>query len=216
MGPAAEARTESREGITIAIIANLRRALAARQPRLLSAASKTRAAVAAILHEQTPAPRLLFIERAECEGDPWSGHLAFPGGRVEADDRNPRAATERETLEEIGLDLRPAECLGQLDDLTGSTLPVLVSAFVYRIASPVAFALSPEVEQAFWVPVDRLLDPGRHAERRFPFRGLEDRVLPAIDLLGPGRPVLWGITYRFVAQLLQLTGHELPRPDEKF
>jgi len=201
--------------LSIFTIARLRRVLKTRRPRLISETEKTRAAVAVVLHQTGTGLRLLFIERAECEGDPWSGHIAFPGGRLEEGDQNGRAAAERETLEEIGLDLGAAEYLGQLDDLTGSALPVLVSAFVYQVAPPGDFALSSEVKHAFWVPVEDLLDPERHLERRFPFRGLEDRILPAVYLLGPGRPLLWGITYRFVSRLLQLMGHELPQPDPK-
>ena len=63
---------------------------------------------------------------------------------------------------------------------------------------------------AFWTPVDVLLEPQRQLRRTFPFRGLEGREYPALDLLGPGRPVLWGLTYRFTAQLLRLAGHCLP------
>ena len=40
------------------------------------------AAVALVLRVgETGALELLFIKRAEFEGDPWSGHVAFPGGR---------------------------------------------------------------------------------------------------------------------------------------
>jgi 8-oxo-dGTP pyrophosphatase MutT (NUDIX family) len=152
---------------------------------------------------------LLFIERAEHPGDPWSGHLAFPGGRVEAQDADPRGAAQRETAEETGLDLGRAAYLGQLDDLTGANLPVLVSGFVYHLLTPTdPLALSSEVRQAFWKPLEELLEPARQVERTFDFRGAQRRFA-AIDLLGPGRPVLWGITYRFVSHLLALLGHPL-------
>ena len=107
--------------------------MAAHRPRLISGDGRSHAAVAIVLHENAGGLRLLFIERSEREGDPWSGHIAFPGGRVETVDRGPRATAERETVEEIGLDLRPAEYLGRLDDITGATLPVLVSGFVYSV-----------------------------------------------------------------------------------
>lgn len=195
-------------------LASLRPALSTYQPRLVEISGQPRAAVALIFHEPEDELRLLFIERTQHQADPWSGHLAFPGGRLEAEDPNLRAAAERETREELGLDLGSAEFLGRLDDLTGATLPVLISAFVYAVENPGPLVLNPEVKEAFWVPVSRLLDPTRQRECRFPFRGLEHRLMPAIDLLGPGRPLLWGITYRFVARLLELNGYLLPRPDE--
>ena len=179
--------------------------MAAHRPRLISGDGRSHAAVAVVLHGNAGGIRLLFIERSEREGDPWSGHLAFPGGRVETTDRGPRAAAERETIEEIGLDLRPAEYLGRLDDITGATLPVLVSGFVYSVAHPGRLEPNPEVREAFWIPVDDLLDSKRHVQYSFRYNGTE-RLHPAIDLLGPERPLLWGITYRFVVQFLQLTG----------
>lgn len=189
--------------------AQIQRLLEGRRPRLLPAQGKERAAVALLLRADESGLSLLFIERAEHPGDPWSGHLAFPGGRTEPQDADPRAAAQRETAEEIGLDLARAAYLGRLDDLTGATLPVLVSGFVYHVDQAGPLALSREVRQVFWVPLEILLDPGRQVERTFDFSGAERRF-PGIDLLGPDRPVLWGITYRFVAHLLQLLGHQLP------
>jgi 8-oxo-dGTP pyrophosphatase MutT (NUDIX family) len=191
-------------------IDNFRTPLASHRPQLATRTEKTPAAVAMVFHAHHDELRLLFIERTRQEGDPWSGHIAFPGGRLEEEDADLRAAAERETLEEVGLDLDPAEYLGRLDDLTGSSLPVQVAGFAYCVEEFGALTSNDEVQEAFWVPIGHLLDPERHLEKQFPFRGLENRVLPAIDILGPGRPVLWGITYRFVSQLFELAGHSLP------
>ena len=191
-------------------LADIRRVMAAHRPQLISGDSKGRAAVAVILHEGATELQALFIERAERAGDPWSGHMAFPGGRVAARDQNFRLAAERETFEEIGLDLRSAEYLGRLDDLAGTTLPILVSGFVYRVEHPGHFELNCEVRDAFWIPLNDLTDSKRHVERRFQYRG-EEHLLPAVDLLGPERPVLWGLTYRFVTQFLELLGHKIPK-----
>ena len=194
-------------------IADVERIMAAHHPRLRTADDRRCAAVAAIFNEGSEGLRLLFIERAKREGDPWSGHLAFPGGRIEEGDSGPRAAAERETLEEIGLDLRSAECLGRLDDVVGTSLPILVSGFVYGVERFGRFELSDEVRDAFWVHVEDLIDPERHVERIFSYRGFEE-TLPAIDLLGPERPVLWGLTYRLVTRFLHVVGYEIPRmPD---
>ena len=186
------------------------RALAAHTPRLIAAADKMPAAVAMVLRSGSPVAELLFIERTRHPHDPWSGHIAFPGGRVEPDDPDLCHAAMRETGEEVGLTLDRGQLLGRLSDLSGASLPVCVAGFAF--AAPVGSELCPneEVEDAFWVPVDRLLESARQLVKAFPFPGLEGRAFPAIDLLGPGRPVLWGLTYRFSIQLMQLVGHPLP------
>ena len=189
------------------MLTGIGRRMASHRPRIWSGDDKVPAAVAAILCEQAGQACLLFIERAEFAGDPWSGHIAFPGGRLEPDDGQARAAAERETLEEVGLDLSVATYLGRLDDLTGEALPVAVAGFVYRVELPAVLQLSSEVSQAFWVPLIRLVEPARQVEHTCSADGGAG-VSPAIDLLGPGRPLLWGITYRFVAQLLRFAAWE--------
>jgi 8-oxo-dGTP pyrophosphatase MutT (NUDIX family) len=175
--------------------------LAQHQPYLVGATDKTRAAVAVVLGPTPEGLQLLFIERAQHPDDPWSGHIAFPGGRIETDDPSPRAAAERETLEEVGLDLSNAEYWGRVDDLTGHMLPVVVSGFVYCLKTPAALTLNHEIESAFWARADQLRDPGKRTQYRMQRRG-EEQAFPALDLLGPNRPLLWGITFRIVRQLV--------------
>lgn len=191
-------------------VADIRATLAAREPRAVADDERYRAAVAAILHEEDGhASRLLVIERARRRGDPWSGDLAFPGGRVKVADADERAAAERETLEEVGLDLTAAEYLGRLDDLDTNVLPMTVAGFVYTVDEMASLELSDEVHAAFWAATNDLVDAGRQRQHRL-LRGDRERHFPAIDLLGPGRPLLWGVTYRFVRDLLAMAGHELP------
>ena len=175
--------------------------LAQHQPHLVGSTDKTRAAVAVVLGPTPEGLQLLFIERAQHPDDPWSGHIAFPGGRIEADDPSPRAAAERETLEEVGINLSTAECWGRVDDLTGHMLPVVVSGFVYRLETPAALVLNHEIESAFWAGADQLRDPGKRTQYRLRRRG-EEQTFPALDLLGPNRPLLWGLTFRIVRQLI--------------
>ena len=175
--------------------------LAQHQPYLVGATDKTRAAVAVVLGPTPAGLQLLFIERAQHPDDPWSGHIAFPGGRIEEDDPSPRAAAERETLEEVGLDLSGAEYWGRLDDLTGYMLPVVVSGFVYCLKTPAALTLNHEIGSAFWAGADQLRDPTKQTQYRLQRRD-EEQVFPALDLLGSGRPLLWGLTFRIVRQLI--------------
>lgn len=182
---------------------HIRSNLAQRTPRLQETGHN--AAVAAIFRPDDDDVQLLFIERARADGDPWSGHIAFPGGRVEADDVDLRATAERETREEIGLHLADAHYLGRLDDLQGTSLPVQVAAFVYIVDNDIELDLNREVYRAFWRPLRALCDPSRQCQHL-----AKAHPMPAIDLLGPERPLLWGITYRFTAQLTALLGNPLP------
>ncbi len=183
------------------------KSLSAHQPNICPETDKTRAAVAAIFHLRPDDLYLLFIERAAHPNDPWSGHIAFPGGTTEPDDPDLKHTAERETREELGLDLRRAPYFGRLDDVAGATLPIRVACFVYAIHQSVAFAPNAEVRDVFWTPFAHLADPDRR--QRLTLEGWHN--MPAIDLLGTNRPVLWGLTYRMVAQLAGFAGIDLPR-----
>lgn len=179
----------------------IRQAFALRAPRLLAADGRRQAAVALVLRSGTAGLELLFIRRAQHQGDPWSGDLAFPGGKVDAEDAGPRPAAEREAREELGLDLGGAEYLGRLDDILGDFLPVLISCFVYHLPAPQPLRCNHEVRDFHWLPLAQILEPERHRPATIRYRG-EEGSHPSIDLLGPDHPPLWGITYRLLTQFL--------------
>ncbi len=189
---------------------DIRETLAGRRPRLQSEVDRKHAAVAMVLTGPAEDLQMLFIQRSSHPDDPWSGNLAFPGGKIDPEDPAPRMAAERETLEEVGLDLLHGDYLGRLDDITGAYLPVLISCFVYHLDRPVSLTLNHEASDGFWFPLEKLLDPARHQVAAIPWGG-KSRHVVAIDLLGPGRPVLWGITYRLVKQFVGILGRDFPR-----
>ncbi len=186
-------------GPEMTTITDIERALDGHKPDLLDSCGGTPAAVALILHEEFSDIRMLLIERAKHEKDPWSGNIGFPGGKVEKTDADARMAAERETLEEIGLDLSRGRFLGRLSDIAAAHLPVCVSCFVFGVGSVGPLRLSDEVDDAFWIPLDELYDPARHGEYAIRFDG-RTMTRPAIRLPQPGKPLLWGITYRLVMQ----------------
>ncbi len=165
-----------------------------------------KAAVALLIERSCESCRILFIERATHPGDPWSGNIGFPGGKVEKSDVDTRHAAERETMEELGVDLGKAEYLGRLSDLDGTHLPVLLSCFVYGVLEEnVEFTLSEEVKDVFWLTIEELTDPVRQGMHAFTFAG--DRFeSPCIRLPYDDKPVLWGLTYRLVKEFLEKTG----------
>lgn len=174
----------------------IRQALAARRPTVLPV-DRPHAAVALLLVDTPATPEALFIMRARFDHDPWSGDIGFPGGRVAAGESDPRTTAERETREELAVELAAAEYLGRLDDLYGATLPILVSCFIYAAPVRPYLSLNREIASTFWVPLDRLLEPSRHRLERFVYRG-RPTTQPVVDLLGAGEPLLWGITYRLL------------------
>jgi 8-oxo-dGTP pyrophosphatase MutT (NUDIX family) len=192
----------------------VRRALAAHRP--VPRAAPARAAVAVVLRAGAAgASEVLLIERALKDGDPWSGHMAFPGGRQDPGDPDPRFTAERETFEEVGLDLRRgAELLGQLDDLegrhAGRPAGLAISAFVYHVSeAPPLVVQSEEVQSAFWVPVALLAEPARHVAYLMRHE-LGSFDMPGIRVGDADSHVVWGLTYRFLESFLDLLGRPLP------
>ncbi|PLX88594.1 MAG: CoA pyrophosphatase [Desulfuromonas sp.] len=181
----------------------IKKSLAAHRPVFSREPDKQHASVALILRDGELGPEVLFIRRAEHDDDPWSGDVAFPGGRIEQHDEDPRQAAERETREEIDLDLAQADYLGQIDDIQGAYLPVRISCFVFRLATTPQLNHNYEVVDTFWVPLKVLQDPARNREELFTYRA-ETRSHPIIDLSGYSERVLWGITYRLIQQFFTL------------
>jgi 8-oxo-dGTP pyrophosphatase MutT (NUDIX family) len=190
----------------------IRSGLARHAPATVPSEGLRQAAVAMVLREAARGPEVLFIERAEREGDPWSGHMAFPGGRFDPGDADLRHAAERETREEVGLELAGAEPLGRLDDLQGhraAGVPsIMIAAFVYHLPETPPLRLNHEVQDVFWFPLQGLHEATRHVEH--PLGARLGRSMPGIEVGQPGRHVVWGLTYRFLEVFFEIVGRPLP------
>jgi 8-oxo-dGTP pyrophosphatase MutT (NUDIX family) len=164
-----------------------------------------RAAVALVVREGQDGLELLLIKRAEVDGDPWSGHVALPGGREEAEDASLEDTAVRETLEETGIDLRRyGRIVWALDELQprGGT-PIVVQPYVATVGADLPpLELSDEVSAAFWVPLSTFTAPGASVEYTVVVRGVELKV-PSFR---HGEYVVWGMTERILRQLVELVG----------
>ena len=187
-------------------LGHLTNSLTERPPRELDLGPVKRAAVAAVFREGTDGAELLFIQRAAQPHDPWSGQIAFPGGREEDIDESLSATAVRETDEELGLDLRASgRPLGPLDPLRARSrrkiTPLVIHPFAWILegASPELHRVpNDEVASAFWFPLRHLVDPARHFNYEAE-RAEAPYTFPAIDL-GEDR-VLWGLTHRMVMEM---------------
>jgi 8-oxo-dGTP pyrophosphatase MutT (NUDIX family) len=115
-------------------------------------------------------PTVLLTERASNLRD-HSGQIAFPGGKIDADDPSPLDTALREADEEIGLDRRLVRPLGYLDSYLSSS---------GYIAFPAVGVVTPrfeltlnrhEVADVFEVPLEFLLDTRNHRYESAFYRG---------------------------------------------
>lgn len=174
------------------------------------------AAVAAILRPSADGrdAELLFIRRAERASDPWSGHIAFPGGRREQEDAGLLATAIRETMEEVAIDLNRATRVARLPDVPAFTRSkrgaLTVAAWVFVIERDVVAVPNEEVAEILWIPFGRLL----RGEGRGTFLWTWDQKtieLPCFRF-GPAAHVLWGLTLRLVETMLDALGPEDDTP----
>lgn len=167
------------------------------------------AAVSVVARSAPHGPEVLLIKRAVADRDPWSGHMAFPGGKRESVDRHLLDTARRETREETGLVLpeTPPDWVGRLPGVTprGSGLlpPLVVTPFLFRVTpNATARIASREVQRVHWVPLRQLADPGREGTYRLPI-GNAVRSFPSIDVLDEQ---VWGLTWRILDGLMDAMG----------
>jgi 8-oxo-dGTP pyrophosphatase MutT (NUDIX family) len=172
-----------------------------------SPSEEPRAAVAAILREPHGAEsaELFFIRRAEQPNDPWSGHVAFPGGRREEQDRSLLETAIRETREEVGIELEVSDCVARLPDVPAFTRSkkgrLVVSVFVFVLKREVEVVpQSGEVATTLWVPLALLASGVGKETFELDYDG-KTFQLPYV-YLQPGEHRLWGMTYGMLISLL--------------
>jgi 8-oxo-dGTP pyrophosphatase MutT (NUDIX family) len=173
----------------------------------------THAAVALVLAGEAANLSVCLILRATRESDRWSGHVALPGGRVDPRDLSPRAAAIRETREEVGIRLGRSSYLGSLGaqpiSRDGKPGDISLSSYVFYVGE-VLKQLTPnhEVAEAFWAPLQHLLDP-RNAGYTPTSRDGVPYDSPAVVYQGHH---IWGLTYRVLTAFFERLQLRIARP----
>lgn len=170
------------------------------------ASAPRHASVCVLVAEADPTPHICFIRRARWDGDPWSEHIAFPGGSRTGDE-TALETVRREVREEVGVAIEEEAELMQLPQLrvrlAGKEKLLLLDSFVCHLTGPPPpLQCSPEVASAFWTPVSELW-----SARNLDHLVLGDRgdmlVYPAIRL---PQGTVFGITLRVLTLLSDQLG----------
>lgn len=182
--------------------------LSAHEPALLNVDRDRHGAVAMILRPGSRGNEVLFIERTRVDTDPWSGQMAFPGGIVEDEDPDARRAAERETLEEVGIDLTEATFMGRLDDVQGRrrahNIGIVVSGFVYFDGRGQRTVPNYEVADIVWEPLATFMDADSFAYARY--APAPDERFPGVRVGHRDHQIVWGLTRRFLMSFFEIVG----------
>jgi 8-oxo-dGTP pyrophosphatase MutT (NUDIX family) len=185
-------------------VEQIRARLAQHRPARVEDEKVARASVAVVLGAGDRGVELLLIQRATRDNDPWSGHIALPGGRRDPSDVDAIATAVRETCEEVGIDLAiDAEPIGGLDELRAVArnrpLDLVISPLVFALHRPVTLALSArEVESAVWVPLSFLAS----GQARATYRRTLDGVASEFPAFRYEQYTIWGLTHRILEGFL--------------
>jgi len=171
-----------------------------------------RSAVAMILQVREGELHICMIKRAERKGDPWSGQMAFPGGRMDKTDAHGFAVAVRETEEEVGLTLGPTDqCIGRLSDINArphkGAFGMAVSPFVFRLEREVSYTPNYEVAEVVWVPLEFLLNTDNREKMVWEFKGAS--ISMPCYFFGERR--IWGLSLMMLDELMDLVEGQNPR-----
>ena len=175
------------------------------RPELNQGSTDRKAAVAIALSEGSDGVQMLMIKRAVREGDPWSGHMGFPGGRRDPDDASCLACATRETREEIGLDLdEHGSLLCELSDVNTGWRPdrpeMLIAPYVYWLERVPSLTLNHEVDDVVWVPMAFLRDTSNRQALQWEWRG---RAIES-DAYYYHDNQIWGLSLMMIDELLDI------------
>ena len=154
------------------------------------------AAVALLLRPIGQDLKVLFVKRVKNPTDPWSGQMAFPGGKRDAKDQSQTETVVRETLEETNINLLDrCRFLGVMETLRSTQRPEMkVLPFVVLLQHEPLIKMSEELEEFVWISLEELVQ--HKGTVKFSFG-----ESPAYLV---GDSVIWGLTYRILEKFVHI------------
>lgn len=136
-----------------------------------------------------------LVKRAEVDDDPWSGDMAFPGGKKNPQDETVIDTAVREVLEETSIDLRDRQVIGFMQPVYSAVRKTLaVQPVVYRYDETPEVILNYELTKYLWVPLSEIKQGKTYAV----VKGWEG---PVYKVQGE---TVWGLTFRMLENILKM------------
>jgi len=142
----------------------------------------------------------LLVQRMEREGDPWSGQIGLPGGRVKQATETPRTALHREVEEEVGIKLEEVGVeLGSLSvGHPMRRMEMQVQPWVYGLKVKPRVSIGSEIAGSFWANLADLPSKKKMSEIT-----IRNQPWSVESFMVEGK-VVWGFTYRVLTELLPI------------
>jgi 8-oxo-dGTP pyrophosphatase MutT (NUDIX family) len=151
-----------------------------------------------VLLTMTEEIRLLFIQKADKKGYPWSNQMAFPGGHRDESDKSTRETALRELAEEMGIRPENVEVIGSLGHFQTINSKD-IEAFIGIWNQKDMICHDPtEIARVFHIPLKYLVDLHRE-------KGFHQRLPNVMQLTYPYEDVMiWGVTAKILYHLIEI------------
>jgi len=181
------------------------------KPRERAQHSLMKAAVAMILRDGEHGTEVLLMQRAFHPKDPWSGQMAFPGGKIDPIDGSSKDAAVREAHEEVGAILNDEDYIGRLDDLYGlkvnKVFSVHIACYVFKPKGPLTLEANEEVADMVWLPLSYLSD--QKNAHNFVHPSEPSLAMPAVMIDEVKSQILWGLSLRMLCNFYAVLGKKM-------
>ena len=160
-----------------------------------------RSAVAIVI-TSSPPYQALFIKRAIRKGDPWSGDIAFPGGKKQSEDKSSLETALRELKEETGLIPSDTTPIYRLNDritrVHHKNLPMTISPWIFQTEAAEQVKLNHESTDFMWINLCDFTNPDYQSHLTWKTR-FGDFTMPTVDI---AEHRIWGLTLSMIRSMI--------------